>query len=54
MSKSNFNYYASNIKNNNNNYFIDNKTSNDTDLLIERGMNDSNETNLYVYRSVNI
>ena len=53
MSKSSFNYYTSNIKNNNNNnnFLIDDTTSNDTDLLTESGVNNTKETNLYVYRS---
>ena len=51
MNKSIFNYYTSNIKNNNNNFLIDDTTSNDTDLLTESGMNNTKETNLYVYRS---
>ena len=52
MSKSSFNYYTSNIRNNiNNNFIIDDTTSNDTDLLTESGLNNTKETNLYVYRS---
>ena len=52
MSKSSFNYYTNNIKNNiNNNFLIDDTTSNDTDLLTESGVNNTKETNLYVYRS---
>ena len=51
MSKSSFNYYTSNVRKNNNNFLIDDTTSNDTDLLTESGVNNTKETNLYVYRS---